>query len=121
MRIEGIQHVNLNVQDLERSRRFYVEVLGFQLAFAKGTTMWLEAGGDLLGLAQGEPPAEHSNHWGFRVSSPEDVDAWAGRLADHDVKIGKGPYTRSDGRSVYFRDPDGYVLEIFYVDPDLLG
>ena len=95
MRIEGIQHVNLNVQDLERSRRFYEEVLGFQTAFAKGTTVWLEAGGDLLGLSQGEPPAENPNHWGFRMNSPEDVDAWARRLADHDVKIEKGPYTRS--------------------------
>ena len=33
------------------------------------------------------------------------------------VPIDKGPYDRSDGRGIYFRDPDGYVLEIFYLDP----
>ena len=121
MRVEGIQHVNLNVADVERSRRFYQEVLGFRPSFSKGSTVWLDAGGDLLGLSQGNPPTEQPNHWGFRVASGEEVDAWAKQLLEHQVKIEKGPYTRSDGRSVYFSDPDGYVLEIFWVDPAVLA
>ena len=36
MRVSGIQHLNLTVSDLERSRRFYQDVLGFETAFAKG-------------------------------------------------------------------------------------
>ena len=110
--------MNLNVRDLERAQRFYEDVLGFRKSFAKGTTVWLDAGGDLLGLSQGEPPAEHPNHWGFQVERAEEVDAWAEQLARHRVAIDKGPYDRSDGRSVYFRDPDGYVLEIFYLAPE---
>lgn len=121
MRVNGIQHVNLNVADLERARRFYEAVLGFRFSFAKGQTVWLEADGDLLGLSQGTPPPDLPNHWGFRVGSAEEVTAWVRHLAEHDVKIEKGPYDRSDGRSVYFRDPDGYVLEIFWVDPDVLS
>lgn len=121
MRVTGIQHVNLTVADLERSRRFYQDVLGFQSSFSKGSTVWLEAGGDLLGLSLGDPPTEQPNHWGFRVTSAAEVDAWAERLVEHRVKIEKGPYTRSDGRSVYFRDPDDYVLEIFCVDAALLA
>ncbi len=121
MRVTGIQHVNLTVADLERSRRFYQDVLGFETASAKGSTVWLDAGGDLLGLLQGEPPREKPNHWGFRVGSGDEVDAWVERLAQHKVKLEKGPYDRSDGRSVYFRDPDGYVLEIFWIDPEVLS
>ena len=121
MRVRGIQHVNLRVTDLERSRRFYQDVLGFEPSFAKGSTVWLEAGGDLLGLSEGEPPDERTNHWGFRVDSAHEVDTWAEHLSAHGVKFEKGPYDRSDGRSVYFRDPDGYVLEIFWVDPALIG
>ncbi len=121
MRVKGIQHVNLNVADVERSRRFYQDVLGFAPSFAKDDTVWLDAGGDLLGLSRGEPPREHPNHWGFRVESGAEVNAWARHLTEHGAKLDKGPYDRSDGRSVYFSDPDGYLLEIFWVDPDLLA
>ncbi len=80
--------------------------------------MWLEAGGDLLGLSQGEPAARHSfEHFGFMVEEPDEVDRWDAKLRAHDVQIEKGPYERSDGRSVYFSDPDGHLLEIFWVDP----
>ena len=118
MRVEGIQHMNLNVRDVARARRFYEDVLGFELSFAKGDTVWLEAGGDLLGLSLGEPPRENPNHWGFQVRSRQAVDAWCEHLKSKEIPIDKGPYDRSDGRGIYFRDPDGYVLEIFYLDPD---
>ena len=108
------------VRKLERSRRFYEEVLGFTTAFARGDTVWLEAGGDLLGLSQGEPAECGANHFGFRVEDPERVDEWVALLEKHAVPLEKGPYDRSDGRSVYFRDPDGYLLEIFWIDPALL-
>ena len=48
------------------------------------------------------------------------MDAWAEQLRDGGVALEKGPYDRSDGRSVYFRDPDGHLLEIFYLDPSLM-
>ncbi len=119
--IRGIQHLNLTVRDLERSRRFY-EALGFRVSFAKSDTVWLEAGGDLLGLSKGEPPpVRRFEHFGFIVDSGEDVDRWASDLTARDVEIEKGPYDRSDGRSVYFRDPDGYLLEIFHLDPGFLA
>jgi len=118
--VKGIQHLNLRVAELERARDFYVQVLGFRVAFAKAATVWLEAGGDLLGLSQGEaePGIGHAaQHFGFMVDAPGDVDAWHAQLRAHGVVAEKGPYDRSDGRSLYFRDPDGHLLEIFWVDP----
>jgi len=120
MRIEGIQHVNLNVRDVARARAFYEDVLGFSLSFEKNGTAWVAAGRDLLGLSLGEPPRDNPNHWGFQVRSRQAVDAWAEHLKAKDVPIDKGPYDRSDGRGLYFRDPDGYVLEIFFLDLDAL-
>ncbi len=121
MQVQGIQHLNLLVRDVSRSQQFYCDILGFQKAFAKGNTVWLDAGGDLLGLSQGEPPPQSVNHFGFQVDEPAEVDAWMKQLDAHGVVPEKGPYDRSDGRSVYFRDPDGYLLEIFYVDPKVLS
>ncbi len=123
LRVKGIQHLNLRVEDLKRARDFYVDALGFRFAFAKGTTLWIEAGGDLIGLTQGDSQAaagHPAQHFGFRVDAPGDVDAWLEQLRAHGVVPEKGPYDRSDGRSFYFRDPDGHLLEIFYVDPSFL-
>ena len=119
LRVRGIEHLNLTVSDLDRSRRFYEEVLGFRKSFAKGGTVWLEAGGDLLGLSKGVPPPRSNNHFGFQVDEPAGVDLWLKQLESAQVEIEKRPYERSDGRSVYFRDPDGYLVEIFYVDPSV--
>jgi catechol 2,3-dioxygenase-like lactoylglutathione lyase family enzyme len=66
-------------------------------------------------------PAHGSEHFGFMVDGPADVDRWAEQLRAHGVTPEKGPYDRSDGRSVYFRDPDGHLVEIFWVDPAFLG
>jgi catechol 2,3-dioxygenase-like lactoylglutathione lyase family enzyme len=120
LRVNGIQHLNLRVADLARARAFYEDVLGFRASFAKGDTVWLDAGGDLLGLSEvaGAPPsaAHGAEHFGFIVAERGDVDAWVAQLAAHGVRPEKGPYDRSDGRSVYFRDPDGHLVEIFWLD-----
>jgi catechol 2,3-dioxygenase-like lactoylglutathione lyase family enzyme len=121
--VKGLQHLNLRVADLERARDFYVRVLGFRVAFAKGDTVWLEAGGDLLGLSRGEAERgarSDAQHFGFMVDARDEVDAWCAQLRTHGVACEKGPYDRSDGRSLYFRDPDAHLLEIFFVDPAFL-
>ncbi len=116
LQVSGIQHLNLAVRDLDRACRFYEEVLGFRRAFTRGSSVWLEAGRDLLGLSEGEPPPQSSNHFGFRVAEAEAVTRWSEQLSRHGVELEKGPYDRSDGCSLYFRDPDGYLIEILYVD-----
>lgn len=120
LKVAGIQHLNLRVADLARARDFYEKVLGFATAFAKGDTVWLDAGGDLLGLSQAaeSSASRHgAEHFGFIVAARDDVDRWVAQLAGHGVSPEKGPYDRSDGRSVYFRDPDGHLVEIFWLDP----
>jgi catechol 2,3-dioxygenase-like lactoylglutathione lyase family enzyme len=121
--VRGLQHLNLRVADLERARAFYERVLGFRVAFAKGDTVWLEAGGDLLGLSRGavdRAAPGSAQHFGFMVDAPAEVDAWCEQLRAHGVACEKGPYDRSDGRSLYFRDPDQHLLEIFWLDPAFL-
>jgi catechol 2,3-dioxygenase-like lactoylglutathione lyase family enzyme len=122
LRVKGIQHLNLSVADLSRARDFYTGVLGFELSFQKGNTVWLDAGGDLLGLSEAARGEAHGfEHFGFMVDGPAEVDRWTEQLRSRGVTPEKGPYDRSDGRSVYFRDPDGHLVEIFWVDPAFLG
>jgi len=63
------------------------------------------------------PPhgAEGPIHVCFRVP-PEEYDAWKEHLQTHDVALLR-EVDWSNGRSFYFHDPDGNLLEI--VDADI--
>jgi catechol 2,3-dioxygenase-like lactoylglutathione lyase family enzyme len=124
-----IQHVGLVVLDVERSRRFYADALGLEevprppnFAFDGA---WFRFGGTEIhllsdahatgGAGQPDPGAGATrgmtHHLAFEV---DDVSAACERLADNGVALEGGPMPRGDGYvQVFFRDPDGYVLEFF--------
>jgi catechol 2,3-dioxygenase-like lactoylglutathione lyase family enzyme len=124
-----LQHCALIVSDLERSRRFYADALGFEevprpasFTFAGawfrsgGTEVHLIAAGDTTGRAgQGDPgPSVAFGLAGHVAFEVEDIRAACARLADNGVELVGGPMPRGDGvTQVFFRDPDGYVLELF--------
>jgi catechol 2,3-dioxygenase-like lactoylglutathione lyase family enzyme/uncharacterized protein YunC (DUF1805 family) len=126
LRVQTIDHVTLVVKDLERSRRFYVDVLGMRevprpaFSFAG---LWFQAGTTQIHLIQefaGSGPAgnlapEHqrtsrSQHVAFAVA---DAAAAVPFLTERGVPIVGGPQTRPDGYiQVYVTDPDGHVVEL---------
>jgi catechol 2,3-dioxygenase-like lactoylglutathione lyase family enzyme len=124
-----IQHVGLVVSDLERSRRFYAGALGLEeVPRPSNFTFdgaWFRFGGTEIHLlaeahttgGAGQPDAGPgaakgmTHHLAFEV---EDVEAACARLAKNGVALEGGPMPRGDGYvQVFFRDPDGYVLELF--------
>ena len=60
-----------------------------------------------------------SHHYAFKAPE-EDFDAIFGRVQTEDIPYGSGHYSLEDrkinrrggGRGVYFRDPNGHVLEL---------
>jgi catechol 2,3-dioxygenase-like lactoylglutathione lyase family enzyme len=60
-----------------------------------------------------------THHYAFKVSE-EDFNAIFGRVQAEGIPYGSGPYALEDqkinqrggGRGVYFRDPNGHVLEL---------
>ena len=60
-----------------------------------------------------------SHHYAFKVSE-EEFDAMFGRIQEEGIPYGSGPRSAEDmeinhrhgGRGVYFRDPDGHLLEL---------
>lgn len=131
--IHGLAHQAINVSDVRRSQRFYTEILGMSVLYEDDKHAFLKVGeGENFGvLALLTPPAEGPrpvdprerqgnkyNHFGFRARSPEEVFEFADYLKERGVAIIRGPYTRKDGSSVYFLDPDGYTLEYLYLVDD---
>jgi catechol 2,3-dioxygenase-like lactoylglutathione lyase family enzyme/uncharacterized protein YunC (DUF1805 family) len=124
--VKGIDHVTLVVKDLERSRRFYVDVLGMRevprpsFSFAGS---WFQAGKTQIHLIleyAGSGPAgnllpeaqRHSRtqHIAFEVNDAADA---ATRLKELGVSMLDSVKPRPDGYlQVFATDPDGHVIEL---------
>jgi catechol 2,3-dioxygenase len=128
MQLKKLGHVLLRVADLEKSRRFYMDVLGFQAAEENPGDTFLTLGedGHTLDLVQHPHPESAPrpsrdqvglNHIAFQVDSYAALRAAYEGLQDHGVDIAAATDHVSQ-RSIYFSDPDGNRLEIYYERPD---
>ncbi len=111
--INGINHITLAVSNLESSVRFYEQVMGFRLASLQDNGAYFEAGDTWLCLSLDSAASRQQRsdytHIAFDVSE-EDFDAFEAKLIAAHVQVWKD--NRSEGRSVYFLDPDGHKLEV---------
>ncbi len=124
--IRGIKETCLYVKDLQRTRAFYEGILDFEvIAEVQGRHVFFRVGKDVLLCFIAESTkkeeklpwhgAQGSMHVAFEVAS-EDYEALKARLKERGVKILQEVQWRK-GRSFYFRDPDGHLLEI--VEPQI--
>lgn len=126
-RLGGVRETALYVDDLERAAGFYSGTLGLETLAGDGRFRAFDAGGRsvLLLFARGESAGEtrlsggvipgHDGmgplHVGFSVAADE-MEGWVERLAAAGVAVLSEVQWPRGGRSVYFRDPDGHLLEL---------
>ena len=125
-RIGKIGHVVLNVRDVERSARFYTEVLGFAISdvypeeMVPGGMVFLRYNPDHHGIAlvgSLQEPAANSdlNHIAFEVATLDEVVRAHDHLREHGAEIDFAGRRRAGCQiAVEFRDPDGHRLEIYW-------
>jgi catechol 2,3-dioxygenase-like lactoylglutathione lyase family enzyme len=122
MRVQRLDHVVLTVRDIERTLSFYERVLGMRPVTFGGGRRALAFGDQKVNLHQAgkefEPkartPASGSADLCFTTDVPlTDVLV---HLASTGVSIELGPVDKTGARaplrSVYFRDPDGNLIEV---------
>lgn len=116
-------HAVIKVKDLEAAERFYVDLLGFELANKYPRMFFFRLNGDHHTLAvlkvdeDAAPPTENQvglYHLAFQLESFEALKGVYRLLKDNNVPI-RGTVTHTMSHSVYFKDPDGNEIE-FYVD-----
>ncbi len=126
--LQHLAHLVLRVRDLERSVDFYQRVLGLEMTSRAGKRMaFLTTPGSakshelgLLGLGE-ELPAPDNNrvglyHFAWELGSLSALEEFHQHLLDEGVTIvGYGDH--GIGVGVYFLDPDGNELEVFYEVP----
>src|SRR5947208_6289819 len=125
MQLEGIDHVALAVRDVERSARWYIEVLGFELLHEgmwDGIPVFIGKGTTAIAFFPANSNAKSTSstrrevrmlHLAFRA----DHDGFL--AAQEELKRRGIKFEFQDheiSHSIYFRDPDGHQLEITTYD-----
>ncbi len=125
--LKGVLETVLYVDDLMRAQAFYAALFDLPLIFSDRRMCAYDVGGHsvLLLFRRGEslrtvqlpdgtiPPHDGSGpvHIAFSI----DADAlaeWEERLGAHGVTIEARASWPRGGKSLYFRDPDGHLLEL---------
>ncbi len=122
-----IGHVHLKVADLERSIRFYTEVLGFEVTSRLGSqAVFLSAGGyhHHVGLntwesGGGSPPLHGTTglyHVAVLLPGRKELARAVKRLIDSNWPI-EGAADHGVSEAVYLRDPDDNGMELYFDRP----
>lgn len=120
--IRAIDYTVIFARDMAAMRGFYEGTLGFPL-LRELSPRWIEyrVGNNTLALAKPNltaadaptPNGSASLQLAFKVSAPE-VDQCADELVRQGVNLLSPPTDQAFGhRTLFFRDPDGNLLEVF--------
>ncbi len=126
--VKGILETSLFVQDAERAAEFYRRIFGFEvMAFSDRLHALAIPGRQVLllfkqgasiervsaegGTLPGGIDAKGATHLTFAIAA-EDYDAWEQWLNQNGLGVELRKNWELGGRSLYFRDPDGHLLEL---------
>jgi len=115
LQVTGINHVVLHVTDLELSKRFYLDVLGFEDRNISDGPPGTKAsfllcgvqGLDLFEVSEDAHGGQEMNHLALNVAA-DDVDQLVTLLCEAGIEAP----VRTPRNSVFISDPDGHRLEI---------
>jgi len=131
MDIDRIDHFVLTVKDVEATCDFYARVLGMEPVTFAGGRRGLAFGRQKINLHRAgheyEPKARTAlpGTGDFCLITRVPLDAVIAHLAACGVAIEQGPVPKTGAtgpiRSVYFRDPDGNLVEVSNYENDTGG
>jgi len=122
-RITGVAHIALYVHDIEKSRTYYRDLLGYREVFSLNNTdgslsltffkindrQYIEL------FPETAPTTDRLNHISIEVDDAEAMRAYlASRGVQVPVKVGKG---RIGNSNFNVKDPDGHTVEIVQYEP----
>jgi catechol 2,3-dioxygenase-like lactoylglutathione lyase family enzyme len=118
MKLAGVHHVSINVDDVEATGRFYTEVLGLEKLPRPDfgfPGMWLRCQGQEIHLIHdkdhkaGAPRPGIGPHFAFRV---EDLDAVVEELRRKQVEVSQVFEIPGGARQCFIHDPAGNMIEL---------
>jgi catechol 2,3-dioxygenase-like lactoylglutathione lyase family enzyme len=126
-KVNGVLETGIYVEDVATARAFYERVFGFEPIFAEERMCTLavapsqvliifKRGGTLAPVPAGDsviPPHDGGGpqHFAFAIAAA-DLDMWKAHLMAEGVAIESTVKWPKGGTSLYFRDPDGLLVEL---------
>lgn len=130
IRLKQLGHIALVVEDVDKARSFYRDILGIAIREEDpehgGTFMGLEGFGHSVDLfARSELPEDRReqlgnqrvHHFAFQVETEDDLKEAYQSLVSSGVEVVRAVNHESQ-HSIYFYDPDGNRVEIYWEFPD---
>jgi len=116
-----LNHTIVPARDKQASAEFFARIFGLQADEKHGHFAPVRVN-DTLTLLFDEDSSFESHHLAFHVSDAE-FDQIFQRVRDAKLAYGSAPWSLEDGklndwnggRGVYFKDPNGHVLELMTV------
>ena len=126
--LQGMLEFGLYVKDVSRASAFYHNLFGFPVLLSRERIAALDVEGKQILLlfkhgASSEPmtvpgggllpphDGEGTSHVAFAIRE-RDLQGWERWLREQDVEVESKVEWEEGGRSLYFRDPDGHLLEL---------
>jgi|SRR6266480_183541 len=126
IRTLGLTHLALTVSDVERSFQFYHDVFGMLAVYREPHFVQAQTPGarDVLVLEEGTDGIGKSGgikHFGFRLTDARDIDKAATTIERAGGKITqRGEFVPGEPY-IFFIDPDGYEVEVWFELPTDTG
>lgn len=122
MRLEQIDHLALRCASPEATKEWYVSTLGFEHVFPgqwSGSPIMLRLGSTFITLfpqKENEPPSANGQAWhlALRAATYADFQSAQGELKARGISFQFRDHEIA--HSIYFTDPDGFLLEITTYD-----
>ncbi|EOQ66100.1 fosfomycin resistance glutathione transferase FosLL [Acinetobacter pittii] len=110
MKLSGLNHLTISVENVDRSFSFYKDVLGFTPRAKWNKGAYLSLGELWLCLSLDEVSISSDyTHYCFSISE-DDIDEFRQKIKLMNIHEWKN--NQSEGESIYFLDPDGHKLEV---------
>ena len=122
LKVTGLDHLNMNVKDIEITTEFYTKYFGFKVVedaiSHKGNPFRIIGvpGKIYLALYRSDNPqltsqSGHINHFGFHI---EDFPKALNYIKENQIELGYGSgiTDHQNSKSIYIVDPNGYEIEL---------
>ena len=115
----GLTHIAIAVKDLDQTLAFYQKVLEVKVMYHKDDFLQVTTPGanDIIVFEKKKADCGKTGgiaHFGFRLRDAKDIDEMAKRIKSAGgTIIDKGEFVPGEPY-IFFKDPDGYDVEICY-------
>jgi len=115
----GLTHIAIAVKDLDETLRFYQKVFEVEVMYHNDDFLQVTTPGANDIIVFEKKKADYGKtggiaHFGFRLRKAEDIDKMAKRIKSAGgTIIDKGEFVPGEPY-IFFKDPDGYEIEICY-------